>query len=410
MISRTSVMRYKGLDTPVPEIARELNVDAVLEGSALLIGDRVRVSVHSLGALRRTLWADRYDRELDDVFALQSELAETVARRDRDAAHAGRTAAVEARAGESGGASRVLEGQALLLRRDRSARSSSGCGMCVARSSSTRIWRSRGRHWPTVSRSARCAECHRRPRLRRSDGGSKRALASTHRWPTHTRRLDSFACSPATPQRYCVRLTSDRAQSGPRVRAQHARAHAGVAFERHAEALEAANMSVQLDPLSTLIRTGVGDAYYFAREYEKSVFHYRMSIELDPRFDGAHTDLARALECWAGSTRRARPMRRDGGSSGGVAGPTFGLAHLEAASGNVGEARRLLAELTEARSKRVVVARGESVRCTPASATSMTLLPGSRSRCARARPGCYAPSCASAARPDPAGCALLAAR
>jgi tetratricopeptide (TPR) repeat protein len=48
--------------------------------------------------------------------------------------------------------------------------------------------------------------------------------------------------------------------------------------------------------LSTVIRTQVGDAYYFAREYEKSVFHYRMSIELDPRFDGAHTDLARALE------------------------------------------------------------------------------------------------------------------
>ena len=45
-----------------------------------------------------------------------------------------------------------------------------------------------------------------------------------------------------------------------------------------------------------LIRTVLGDAYYFAREYEKSVFHYRMSIELDPRFDGAHTDLARSLE------------------------------------------------------------------------------------------------------------------
>ena len=44
------------------------------------------------------------------------------------------------------------------------------------------------------------------------------------------------------------------------------------------------------------IRTGAGDAHYFAREYEKSVVHYRMALELDPRFDGAHTDLARSLE------------------------------------------------------------------------------------------------------------------
>lgn len=122
-----------------------------------------------------------------------------------------------------------------------------------------------------------------------------------------------------------------------------------MSYERHAEALEAANTSVRLDPLSTLIRTGLGDANYFAREYEKSVFHYRMSIELDPRFDGAHTDLARALEM-IGRFDEARAAYDEGRRlSGGVAGPTFGLAHLEAASGNEREARRLLAELTEAR-------------------------------------------------------------
>ena len=102
----------------------------------------------------------------------------------------------------------------------------------------------------------------------------------------------------------------------------------------------------------------MGDAYYFAREYEKSVFHYRMSIELDPRFDGAHTDLARALEM-LGRFDEARAAYDEGRRlSGGVAGPSFGLAHLEAASGHEAEARRILAELTEARSKRVVSAWG----------------------------------------------------
>ena len=45
-----------------------------------------------------------------------------------------------------------------------------------------------------------------------------------------------------------------------------------------------------------MLHTVLGDAYYFARQYEKAVLSYRMSIELDPRFDGAHTDLARSLE------------------------------------------------------------------------------------------------------------------
>ena len=92
--------------------------------------------------------------------------------------------------------------------------------------------------------------------------------------------------------------------------------------------------AVSLDPLSMFIRTGAGDAHYFAREYEKSVVHYRMALELDPRFDGAHTDLARSLEA-LGRFDEARAEYEEGRRlSGGVAGPSFGLAHLEAASGN----------------------------------------------------------------------------
>jgi TolB-like protein len=81
VISRTSAMAYKGSPKSLPEIARELNVDAVVEGSALLVGKRVRVSVQLVSARTdNTLWAERYDRDLEDVLALQGELAETVAR------------------------------------------------------------------------------------------------------------------------------------------------------------------------------------------------------------------------------------------------------------------------------------------------------------------------------------------
>ncbi len=81
VISRTSAMKYKGVQKALPEIARELNVDAILEGSALLVGKRVRVTVQLVSARTdETLWADRYDGEIEDVLDLQSGVAETVAK------------------------------------------------------------------------------------------------------------------------------------------------------------------------------------------------------------------------------------------------------------------------------------------------------------------------------------------
>jgi hypothetical protein len=83
-----------------------------------------------------------------------------------------------------------------------------------------------------------------------------------------------------------------------------------------------------------------------------------MSIELDPRFASAHTDLARALEA-LGRFDEARAAYETGQRlAGGIAGPSFGLAHLEAAAGNGAQARRILDELTAARAQRVVSAWG----------------------------------------------------
>ena len=83
-----------------------------------------------------------------------------------------------------------------------------------------------------------------------------------------------------------------------------------------------------------------------------------MAIEIDPRFDGAHTDLARSLEA-LGRFDESRAQYEEGRRlAGGVACPSFGLAHLEASRGNVAEARRMLAELTAGRANRVVSAWG----------------------------------------------------
>ena len=78
--SRTSSAAYKGARKALPQIARELHVDAVIEGAVAVIGDRVRISVTLMQAKpERQLWGDRYEHGLDDVLALQSNIARGVA-------------------------------------------------------------------------------------------------------------------------------------------------------------------------------------------------------------------------------------------------------------------------------------------------------------------------------------------
>ena len=80
VISRTSVMRYKGSQKSLPEIARELNVDAVIEGTVQQSGGRVRVTAQLIHPATDThLWARDYERDLTDVLKLESEVARAVA-------------------------------------------------------------------------------------------------------------------------------------------------------------------------------------------------------------------------------------------------------------------------------------------------------------------------------------------
>ena len=80
VISRSSVMRFKGKGTPVGEIARELNVDALLTGAVVRIGNSIRVTAQLINPLTEgTLWAERYERELRDVLSLQNEIVSAIA-------------------------------------------------------------------------------------------------------------------------------------------------------------------------------------------------------------------------------------------------------------------------------------------------------------------------------------------
>ena len=80
VISRTSAMQYKGVHKPLREIALELDVDTIVEGTVLRVGRRVRITAQLIDAHNEAhLWAESYERDLRDVLNLQSEIARSIA-------------------------------------------------------------------------------------------------------------------------------------------------------------------------------------------------------------------------------------------------------------------------------------------------------------------------------------------
>src|SRR5262249_20939515 len=80
VISRTSSMQYKGTHKSLPAIAKELGVDALVEGTVVRSGERVRVTAQLIDAREdRHIWSESYDRNMVDVLPLQSEVAQTIA-------------------------------------------------------------------------------------------------------------------------------------------------------------------------------------------------------------------------------------------------------------------------------------------------------------------------------------------
>ena len=87
VVSRTSVMQYKGAHRPLPEIARELGVDGILEGSVERAGDKVHMTIQLIqGPSDTHIWAESYDRDANDVVSLPREAAQTIAKKLNSAA------------------------------------------------------------------------------------------------------------------------------------------------------------------------------------------------------------------------------------------------------------------------------------------------------------------------------------
>ena len=306
VISRTSAMRYKGTTLSLPEIARELNVDAVLEGSAHLVGERVRLNVQLIAARTdETLWTERYDRQLENVLDLQSELAEKVARQiavqltPSEATHLARRHEVNPEAHLEYLKSRhsamiaSREGVDLGLRHAKRALDIDPdfAGAWAALADCHIIGSTRGMAPPAEAAAEATVAARRALELDPTLADAHVSLAIVQ---MHTGQL-----------RDGIRSLRRAIELNPGLALAHSMlARALSSFERHEEAIAAAQKSVALDPLgSWLIHTVLGDCVLLrapVREGRTDVSHV----------DRARTALRRRPHRPRALARSARPLRR----------------------------------------------------------------------------------------------------
>jgi len=355
VISRTSVMRYKATTKSLPEIARELNVDAVVEGSVLRVGDRVRITAQLIhAATDQHLWAESYDRDLRDVLRLHSEVARTIAQEIKVTLTPQEQARmVEARPVNPEAHEAYLKGRFYWNKRTPDGLKKAvdyfeqavsldpawplgyaGLGDAyvvmpsnLGISPSEAMSKARAAAAKALELDESLAEAHATMAL----------IAAEYEWDWATADREyqrALGLSPnyATGHQWYARLL--------------------MFTGRHDEAIREITKTQKLDPLSLIISLNVGIVHRFTGDFEQAETWFRKTLELDAGFALARSTLASSLFLQgrlAEAITEAREVVRLSNNN-----PSALLGYMCAKAGQPEEARRILDELTD-RSKEAYV-------------------------------------------------------
>ncbi len=298
VLSYQSVIGYRQTAKPLPEIARELKVDALLEGSALRSGDRVRVTANLVQVVpERHLWAESYEFDPRDILAAQGEVARAVARQIRVRL----TPQEQARLTTS-------------RRVDPEAYEAYLLGRAYSSKARTRTSWTRAKEYfekaiardPAYAHAyASLAELYMRPEGSPTrDPGDLRLQA--RRWAEKALKLDDTLAEAHT---VLARVAAQQEWDWASAEREYRRAielNPGhplariwysqylYAMQRFEEAVAQAKHAQRLDPVSPLINTWAGAAYFFAGRVEEAMASWQKALELDPGYSDASLVLARA--------------------------------------------------------------------------------------------------------------------
>ena len=358
VISRTSVMRYKGARTPLQEIARQLNVDAVVEGTVARSGNRVRVRAQLIRvADDRHLWAESFERELQDVLALQSEVASAIARQVQvklmmPQGHRGSVGPIKPAAYEA-----YLKGRYSWNKRNEAGLQegieqfqqaiATDPGYAPAYSGLADSYTTLGyfsylspeESFPRA-RAAAAKALELDPTL--AEAHASLAYAKFYydwNWPEAEKEFKkAIALNPsyATAHHwYSVYLT---------------------AMGRPEEAMAEIRQAQQLDPLSLAIRTDIGFQLYYTRKYDEAIQQLKTTLEMNPNFPLAHL--------WLGRTYQQKRMYAEAITEFEQAGNVLrdwpvtiaAIGYVQGKAQNKAEALKTLEKLKKLSEKRYVTA------------------------------------------------------
>lgn len=348
VISRTSVMRYKGSNKLLPEIARELNVDAVLEGSVQKSGGRVRITAQLIHAMTDAhLWARDYERDLTEVLKVQSEIARVVASEIQ--------IQVTAEERERLASARSINPQA---------HEAYLFGRFHSRKNNAQDWAQAIEHF---QRAIGFAPDYAEGYAGLSDALLQQALfavrpANENVPPARAAALKAIELDEQLAEARIalgnVKYYYDWDWAGAEKEFKRAvelnpassiahmsYGHLLHTLGRHDEAIREGQLAVQLDPLSAEAYTALGRFLYRARRYEEALLVFQQAVQLEPRSVGANTRLGSVYAELGRYAEALAVYEKAKGAAPSVEDLQDVIAYVYARMGRKEEARRMVSRL-----------------------------------------------------------------
>jgi adenylate cyclase len=349
VIARTSVMQYKSTAKAIPQIGGELRVSSILEGSVRKAGNRLRVTAQLIDVgSEGHVWAHTYDRDLDDIFAVQSEIAEKVAsslkvqllEEDRNRLEKGSGRSVEAY-------TLLLKGRFHLQRWDAES----------LRAAIEYFEEAIAQDPNYAAAFAGLAEAHATLGFLEIVDPNE-AFPKAEEYARKALKLDEslaeahLSLAEALLNKYDFagrnKELTRALELNPNLAHAHLLRSEDFAFRREwDDALREIEKALELDPLSARTEGWAGTRYLYAGQYDKAIQHLKNAIELDPKVFASLTNLGLAHIQSGMIQEGLEEVKRAAAGSSSPSYPDLAYAYVKA--GRPEEARKLLASLFQSR-------------------------------------------------------------
>jgi TolB-like protein/Tfp pilus assembly protein PilF len=358
VIARTSTQKFKSSPENLPDIAKQLGALNILEGSVQKVNDQVRVNVQLINALTNAhLWAEIYDRKLSDIFAVQSDIAKTVADTLQAKLTGSEKQMIAAQATTDTTAYELYhKGRSLWGKRtgDNIPKAIAFYDQAIARDPNYAL------AYAGLSSAYILAPFYAGADRRESYAKAKEAALKALRLDPNLAEGHLALGKVLFFGEIDLAGAMREYKRAIELKPNDADAHhwfgndALCALEQFEEAIVEGRRSVELDPLSVVINADLGVTFFYAQRYDESAKQLRKTLELDPTSFYTHYNLGIALQA-AGDLSGAIAEYEKAKQLGDNTYVSTLYAQAKARTGDNDAAQRMLSDLDQMSQRREVV-------------------------------------------------------